>query len=177
MDAGGQRIEGPFRTLGQLRSLGRFRPRGREHGPDGLGVRGGGLGELADFFRHHREASAAIARMGRLDRSVHGEDVGASGDVVDHGGYPPDLVHMPGDLLEGLVGGYECPAAFGRPGLEGLRLDPTLAQFTVDHSRGFAHRGDGSERRDERGRPGGEEEAAPPPEGVRRQKRKGAKGS
>ncbi len=50
---------------------------------DRLGLALGALGQLADLIRDHREATTMLARPGRLDGRVQGQQVGLLGDVVD----------------------------------------------------------------------------------------------
>ena len=65
----------------------------------------GALGELADLVGDDREALPHLARAGRLDGGVEGEEVGLLGDVVDRLDDRADLLALRGDLGDPLRGG------------------------------------------------------------------------
>ena len=89
------------------------------------------VGQLADLVRHHGEAPARLARAGRLDGGVDGQDVRLLGQLVDDledrrrsaGTWPQlehvadDQVHLPPDRrppTPGRAATVSSPAAGGR---------------------------------------------------------------
>ncbi len=79
-------VEGPAGVADQLHPLLHLVAAGTDQLGDLLGGLGGALREGADLGGDDGEAAPGLARAGRLDARVQGQQVGLEGNLVDHAG-------------------------------------------------------------------------------------------